>query len=199
MERVIAVRVTASGKSQVYLSPDEWSILADQKNAIRTQDVWKRHFANTFEKLEGNAQQQAERAFQKVADAFYRQRQAELESEQQRQRYWLKQRADEIAVLEKSQTETPTLFEDNAAPASAPPRPERWSKTVPQERLAAFALDRTQSPAKRGEAEGVMQLYKKRMAELTARLALEKPAILPLGLLMLVPEKLAEKEGGHGA
>jgi hypothetical protein len=44
-----------------------------------------------------------------------------------------------------------------------------------------------------------MQLYKKRMAELTARLALEKPTILPLGLLMLVPEKLAEKEGGHGA
>jgi hypothetical protein len=108
---VIAVRVTASGKAQVHLSPDEWSKLIDPKNAIRTQDVWERYFAKRFEKLEGDVQQQAEGAFQKIADAFYRQRQAELEFEQLRQRDWLKQRADEIAVLEKSQTETPTLFD----------------------------------------------------------------------------------------
>jgi hypothetical protein len=195
LECVIAVRVTASGKPQVYLSHEEWSNLADSKNAIRTQDVWKKHFAKKFEKLEGNARQQAEEAFQKVADTFYRQRQAELEFEQLRQRDWLKQRASEIAVAEKAPLETPTLFEGKAAPAPGPLQREWGSKTDPQERLAGFALDRVQPPSRRSEAEGVLQLYKKRMAELTARLALEKPTILPLGLLMLVPEKLVAKGG----
>ena len=44
LERVMAVRVSPSGASQVYLTPDEWQDMADSKNGIRATDLWKKHF-----------------------------------------------------------------------------------------------------------------------------------------------------------
>jgi Mn-dependent DtxR family transcriptional regulator len=58
------------------------------------------------------------------------------------------------------------------------------------QRLAAFCHDGSQHPARRTEAEGVLRLYQQRREDLDARLALGDPEIVPLGLLMLIPDTL---------
>ncbi len=59
--------------------------------------------------------------------------------------------------------------------------------------MAELAGSARVSPRKRGEAETVLRLYRQRTADLHARLSLGEPEVVPLGLLMLVPE------GKHGA
>ena len=64
-----------------------------------------------------------------------------------------------------------------------------WANIAdPAERLAAYASDRGQHPARRSEADGVLRLHRQRLQALEARLALGAPEIVPLGVLMLVPE-----------
>jgi hypothetical protein len=54
--------------------------------------------------------------------------------------------------------------------------------------LANFGSDGGQSPAKRSEADGVLRIHEKRKKILDALLDLGQPQIVPLGVLMLVPE-----------
>ena len=56
------------------------------------------------------------------------------------------------------------------------------------ERLSAFASDSVQHPARRSEADGVLRIHEQRIKDLDARLALNEPEMVPLGVLMLVPE-----------
>ena len=58
----------------------------------------------------------------------------------------------------------------------------------PEQRLAAFGSDGGQSPAKRSEADGVLRIHEKRKKILDALLALGEPQLVPLGVLMLMPE-----------
>jgi hypothetical protein len=60
----------------------------------------------------------------------------------------------------------------------------------PAQRLAAFYHDGSQHPARRAEADGVLRLYRQRREDLEARLALGEPEVIPLGLLMLIPDTL---------
>lgn len=55
-------------------------------------------------------------------------------------------------------------------------------------KLAAFGSDSSQPPAKRSEADGVLRIYEKRKRLLEALLDLGNPEIVPLGVLMLIPE-----------
>ena len=54
--------------------------------------------------------------------------------------------------------------------------------------MAAFGSDGGQSPAKRSEADGVLRIHEKRKKILDALLDIGPPQIVPLGVLMLVPE-----------
>ena len=62
------------------------------------------------------------------------------------------------------------------------------SSADPAAHLAAFGSDGGQSPAKRSEADGVLRIHEKRKKILDALLDLGQPQIVPLGVLMLVPE-----------
>jgi hypothetical protein len=62
------------------------------------------------------------------------------------------------------------------------------SITEPQQRLAAFHADRQQPASARAEAEGVLRIYEQRMGFLYRLLDLREPEIVPLGVLMLIPE-----------
>jgi hypothetical protein len=55
--------------------------------------------------------------------------------------------------------------------------------------LAAFGSDGGQLPAKRSEADGVLRIHEKRKKILDALLDLGQPQIVPLGVLMLMPEE----------
>ena len=53
---------------------------------------------------------------------------------------------------------------------------------------ARFYADSTRPHAARSEADGVLRLYRQRIADLDAHIQLLEPEIVPLGLLMIVPE-----------
>jgi hypothetical protein len=60
--------------------------------------------------------------------------------------------------------------------------------TDPRDRLAAFHVDRQQPAAARAEAEGILRIYEQRTDYLNRLLDLRDPEIIPLGVLMLIPE-----------
>jgi hypothetical protein len=72
--------------------------------------------------------------------------------------------------------------------AAEPSLPVWTTLADPAERLAAFGTDASQPPARRSEADGVLRIYRQRQEALEARLTLGAPEIVPLGVLMLVPE-----------
>jgi hypothetical protein len=58
----------------------------------------------------------------------------------------------------------------------------------PVERLASFKADASQPPALRQEADGVLQLYRRRSHNLEHRAGLEARAPATLGLLLVTPK-----------
>jgi hypothetical protein len=83
------------------------------------------------------------------------------------------------------------------------PSPElpRWKTvTSDSDRLAAYAADSAEPPRRRSQAQTVVRIHADRAARLARHRELEAPRILPLGLLLLVPEGALTKKGGrHGA
>jgi superfamily II DNA or RNA helicase len=188
LERVLAVKVMQEGAPEFLENADQWLPLADASRALRTTDVWKRNFASWAVDCPGLARRVARDGFDPVAQSFVESQRRLLDSERSQQAEWLRQRATEITAGLAPQPVQTGLFDPHAEhrPPSGGPN---WATTTdPAARLAAFATDRSQPVAKRSEAESVLQIYQQRMAHLEARLALGTTEIVPLGLLMLVPE-----------
>lgn len=190
LERVIAVRVAATGEARYLDTAGEWLDEVRRATPIRTTDVWKNH----FERLASDAQERAGskviRQFQSEAEAFVDERKQSLAREKTAQREWLTQRANEITGTSIAPAEVqPTLFDGPTDQASAQARPAWQSETDPVQRLAAFQSDRDQTPRARAEADGVLRIYNQRIAHLDALPELNPPEIVPLGLLMMLPKE----------
>jgi superfamily II DNA or RNA helicase len=182
-EQVIAVRLDRTSHLGTYVAADEWADLADPKKAIRTTDVWKRHFSEWGAESRIKGITIAKEAFEPLALDFIAKRRADLEEEERTHKAWLRQRADEIIGAAPASAQLALLGDGDATPK------QEWrTRTDPVERLASFAADRSNSPSARTETETVLRVYRKRIEDLEARLALGEPEIQPLGLLMLVPE-----------
>ena len=179
---MLAVRVTRSRQAEVYDSADRWSHLADPHKAIRTTDLWKDHFAAWEASAADRAKQSAAACFCPIAQAFIDERRKSLQAEQEAQQQWLAKRTEEITGTKDGPAQRGLFDQPGAAP------PAWWSLSDPQQRLAAFGSDGGQSPAKRSEADGVLRIHEKRKKILDALLALGEPQIVPLGVLMLLPE-----------
>lgn len=186
-EQVIAVQIRPQKEPIYYGEAASWLPFADPQRAIRTADVWKRHFGWGDEVAE-QARSAAKQGFQSMAESFNRDRLRTLQAEEAELQGWLAQRTREIASEELPTAVQMGLFDsESGAPDSRAVR--AWaSLTDPAERLAAFAADRSQPPAHRSEADGVLRIFRQRLADLEARLALGPAEIVPLGLLMLVPD-----------
>lgn len=191
-ERVLAVKVAPGEVPEVFTEASAWLSLADPARALRTTGLWQRHFANWSTADDAHALDLAlaelRRLAQPFAAAFERSLAAEL-SDLDR---WLAQRAAEITDSPAEPLQT-SLFDlvGTASSPSAPVRADWRQETAPAPRLAAFAVDRAQPFARRSEAEGVLRLHQQRRQTLEARMTLGEPEILPLGLLMLIPQELA--------
>jgi hypothetical protein len=188
LERVLAVRVGSSGQAEVYDSADRWSHFADPKKAIRTTDLWKDHFASWATTAAECAKEAATACFRPIAETFIDGRRKSLQAEAEAQEQWLAKRAEEITGKAGGEVQLGLLNQSPKRPGDGPPTPVWWSLSDPQQRLAAFGSDGSQAPAKRSEADGVLRIHEKRKKILDALLALGKPQIVPLGVLMLLPE-----------
>jgi hypothetical protein len=188
-ERVLAVRLGKRGVTQTYLAATEWLSFADRSKAIATPEIWEKHFAQWASPESAEVRDAARSAFAPLAEKFAREHRSSLEEERRRIAAWLKSRAEDI--LGGMEPAAVQLALD-ASTSSAPPSTRRQYGS-PEERLAALSSDSSAAPSKRGEAETVLRLYRQRIQDLEARSALADPEIVPLGMLMLVPE------GGRGA
>lgn len=187
LERVLAVEIADGESPAVHATPDRWSRLADPTRAIRTGDVWQRHFQGSWAPATIEARDAAARAFTPLAEAFARDHRVAIDDERQRHVEWLRERAVDLTGGQSASAAQQTgLFDATTPPVMSE---AAWAAiTDPVERLAAFASDKRQPPARRSEADGVLRIHRQRLADLDARLALNPPEILALGALMLVPD-----------
>lgn len=187
-ERVLAVKLPADGEPEVYGTADQWLSLADPARAIRTTEVWTRHFASWAVDAADRTQKLAEEGFCSSAEAFIHERRRALEAERSQQEEWLRLRAEEITGTIAPQPVQIGLFAPSTTALAGEQRPT-WSSILnPAERLAAVAADPLQPPSRRSEADGVLRIHRQRLSDLEARLALSPAEVVPLGVLMLVPE-----------
>lgn len=188
LEKVLAVKITTKGNCEFFDSPDDWADLTDPASAIRTTDLWKTHFASWGTQAKGQALDAARAGFTPAADQFVDDRRKTLEREKANQMDWLKKRVEEVTGTSTTPvTVQKSLFDEGESPQAQ--LTSVWQTvTDPQERLATFHADRQQPTSTRVEADGVLRIYEQRMNYLNRLLDLRNPEIIPLGILMLIPE-----------
>lgn len=190
-ERVLAVLVSPKKSPRFYGSATEWAALADPSKAVRTTDAWKNHFAGWASEGPEKAADVAREGFATGAKGFTAERKKSLERDRQNQADWLRARAADITGSpHKPAPVQPDLFGEHKAGDGGTAATAAWQALKePAERLAAFHSDRSQPPSTRVEADGVLRIYQKRMDHLDALSDLRPPEIVPLGMLMLIPEE----------
>ncbi|MEW4490900.1 helicase-related protein [Thalassoglobus sp. JC818] len=187
LERVLAVRITESGETTMYDSADDWRTFANPDKAIRTTDLWEDHFENWAPEVIDKATATAVEGFQPLAEVFVKERGEALRRERDQQLKWLQSRCDDISGTGRTTQVQRKLFGEQDSGDSGPKA--AWQTLEdPAERLAAFYTDRNQSTGARFEAEGVLRLYEQRIKQLDALADLREPEVVPLGILMLLPE-----------
>ncbi|HEY9631560.1 MAG TPA: helicase-related protein [Coleofasciculaceae cyanobacterium] len=189
LERVLAVKTTQTGEAAFFAQADQWLSFADRQRAINPRDIWQQHFAEWGAFAKAIAQEAAVTGFQPIAQGFIQERRQDLQKEQSRQIEWLQQRSQEITGSQVEQAVQFSLFDSTVSSDSATLSSFGWmAMTDPVERLAAFATDGNQPSRARSEADGVLRIYRQRSKGLAEQLSLGAPEILPLGILMLIPE-----------
>ncbi|MEI7770374.1 MAG: hypothetical protein WCI67_10320, partial [Chloroflexales bacterium] len=177
-------------------TPEAWLALADQRQAIRTTGVYEQHFAGWYAQAQARARALAEQEFCAglPTAAFIAERRSELEAERVRQQEWLRARAAEICgSLAPAAAVQASLFDLSDAPTPKTALATGWAALDdPALRLAGFAVDVAQPARARGEADGVLRIYRQRLAALDERAALRPPEVVDLGALMVMP---LEKSG----
>ncbi|MDK9700835.1 MAG: helicase-related protein [bacterium] len=188
LEQVVAVRINATGQSEYFSTPDQWMKFADVERGIRLTDVYSNHFSSWYNSALDSAKAQAKLNLQPVVEKFSKDWLSELEVEKQEQERWLRLRTNEITgtVIEAA-TQT-GLFDSSTSQTSIGNDPSWQSLTDPLERLARFATDKSNHLRSRSEADGVLRIYRKRMEDLTARMALQPSEVFHLGVLMILPK-----------
>lgn len=179
MRRVIAVILPETGPIEVLSEPKQWLRLADLSRAIEVTSAMQRAFARWLPQRRTQAAKFAQAEAERLAGGFSLTHRRRMQAEIDTLRQWLSGRTRDLCG--EAVPLMPDLF--GAAPADP-----AWRTAVPDlERLAAFARDPANTPARRREANSVVELFQTREADCIARSALASPVLRRLGLLMLVP------------
>ena len=159
--------------------------LADAARAIRPSGVWEAHFAPWAGNTSELAKESAITGLAPLATSFVKERRQALQEERAELHRWLVQRSREITGQAGPAPRQRELFRQGDLEETA----ASWNQLQdPVERLAAFAADGSQPSVRRSEADGVLRLHSQRLQDLEDRLTLGDPEVVPLGLLMIVPE-----------
>jgi len=180
LQRVIAVLVSACGPPIEFAEPERWLRLTTPDRAIPLEGVWQSLFASWVPHRASRAEEVATVAMHRVAAEFANTQRHHAERETADLQRWLQLRADEICGV--NVPGMADLF------GFAPSLPGWKSLSVPLVRLAAFAADADNPPAKRREANSAVALFRLRDEERESRTALSQPRLRPIGMLLLVPD-----------
>jgi hypothetical protein len=184
-EQVLAVLMDESGLVDRFDSAERWLPFADQDRGISTEGVWDKYFAGWEGKARSEAARVAKELFEPIAETFLKGRKTVLDREEQSQQEWLRQRSGEITGQVTQESQQLRLFDQGEGETEV----RSWGRIDdPEKRIAAFASDRSNPPALRSEAETVLRILKDRKKDFEARRNTSKSEIVPLGILMIVPE-----------
>jgi ERCC4-related helicase len=185
LERVIAVLIGMDGEAQAFTEAGDWSRLAEPSRAIRTTDLWQRYFAEWGGVARERAQRAASESFAPVASAFTAARAASLQDEVDALQGWLASRLTELSARLPKSDAALSLFDEPGPRGSA----QAW-RTLPEpiDRLRGMSGDEAVPYAVRQEARASLAMHEQRMRDLNARRQLRAYELVPLGLLMLIPE-----------
>ena len=176
-QQVVAVLVRKSAPAELVPSAI-WLRLTEPTRQIPTDDVW-RLFKSWAPRRIVEAEAVARTKMQRMAEAFAVRQGARMRHEENELRRWLDVRA--TGICGAFQPPTGDLF---GAPSGKP----QWRLlNSPLDRLAAFVAEAGNSPARRREANGVIELFQRRSRECRHGAALSEPTLRQLGMLMLVP------------
>jgi len=179
LQRVIAVLLSVSGPPVELAEPECWLRLATPERAIPFEGLWQRLFAAWAPKRQPQGEKIAAAIMHRVAAEFAATQQQRAAREAADLQRWLRLRADDICGTHVPRTAD--LF------GLAPTLPDWKSLPAPLDRLAAFAADADNPPARRREANSAVALFQRRAEEREARTALSPPRLRPIGMLLLVP------------
>ncbi|HTB46083.1 MAG TPA: helicase-related protein [Acetobacteraceae bacterium] len=180
LQLVIAVLLPVCGPPSEFPEPERWLALAMPDRAIPADLVWQRLFASWLPKRQPQAEKFAAVIMDRVAADFVRTQRDRADQEVVDLQRWLRIRADDICGAHMPRTAD--LF------GLAPTLPDWKSLPAPLDRLAAFAADADNPPARRREATSAVALFQRRAMERERRTALLPPRLRPIGMLLLVPE-----------
>ncbi|MHB1161571.1 MAG: helicase-related protein [Chloroflexota bacterium] len=195
LEQVIAVRITEDAEYRVYASPAEWLPMADPDRALKVSGVWDRCYQEWGEAAQELAAGAAVKAFAPVADRFRQEAETRTQQELERLEEWLSQRCREVTGELVQELTQVSLFAELSSGSIGGITPSWGSLPHGADRLAAFHADRTQPIARRSEAEGVLRLYQQRTLDAEASGRLGTPEVVPVGLLMLIPDNTSGPDG----
>jgi ERCC4-related helicase len=180
-ERVLAVVHLRDGTKQPMLEPNEWLSWAEPKRGAASASAWEAHFSTWARANDPEPCHVAILAFSEgPAAEFFTTHESTIAAERDELTRWLRTRTEALCG---ARTKQEALFgpRDSVLPA--------WQTLADEaERLAAYATDPTVPPRSRSEAQGVLDLFRRRRDELDRRAALAPPEAVPLGLLMLLPQ-----------
>jgi superfamily II DNA or RNA helicase len=180
--RIFAILLPVSGAAVEIAEPECWLRLAASCRTLARMSIWQDLFACWVpgRRLEAES----------VADAVMLRETAQVAADHQQRSQretsdlqdWLHRRASDVCGAFEPQTGD--LF---GAVAHGP----AWQLLpLPLDRLAVFAADDSNTPARRREANSIVELYQRRITEQAARAVLSPPVLRPIGMLMLVPPAL---------
>lgn len=179
-QRVIAVLLPVSGPPAELAEAERWLRLATSDRAIPPEGVWQRLFACWVPRRAPLAQKLATAVMDRMAAEFAETRRDRAVREIADLQRWLRLRADDICGAHVPRTAD--LF------GLAPILPGWKSLSAPLDRLAAFAADADNPPARRREANSAVALFQRRGEERKSNTALPSPRLRPIGMLLLVPD-----------
>jgi hypothetical protein len=187
-EQVCAVLVRRPDVTEFISGSERWLSLANPAGGINTRDLWKNQFSSWAGNAEAAALAAAGKGFRPIATDVLNRRRIELRRDQERLQEWLGSRAREI-IGDRGQLAVALELPGIGARAEAQPATAAWARLESSlERLAGFANDNSQPVASRHEAQTVITLFRKRLDDLDAREAVREPEVVPLGMLMIVPQ-----------
>jgi len=189
LEEVIAVSLTKDGKVEYCDKPEEWLKIADITKSIKITDIWKKHYSDWGSEVITRAGDAARNGFAPRADLFIKERVELLKDERNNISTWLKKRAEDLTgKYREAPVRMGDLFNQSATAPDDKKRPDWMEIDDPTTRLKGFIADRSQPHYRRAEADNLLTLYTTRNNHIDARADLREPDIIPLGVLMLVPE-----------
>ena len=180
LQQVVAVLLPRSGPPREIAQPECWLRLAAHDRAIPPDGVWQRWFAPWLPRSQPEAAQCAAAAMQRIAAGIMDAQRPRRDSDSVNLQRWLTLRADDICGARIAGTAD--LFGETRD------LPDWKTRDAPLDRLAAFAADADNPPARRREADTAVALYRQRHGEIAALLTPPPPVLRLLGMLLLVPK-----------